>query len=102
MLKFLVGCRRGNKEAFPIPTPYILSASFGEKARRYYTPSGQASYDPCSCNRCATYGNDVLEFCLEHAVEVLRGTNSNQGIGICESGEDADPSYSISLAVQLF
>ena len=102
VLKLLVGSRRGNKETFPIPASDFPSASFGEKARMYYTPSSQSSYDPCSCNCCATYRNDVLEFCLEHAVEVLRRTNSNQCIGVCKGGEDANPSCSISLAVIQF
>ena len=102
MLKLLVGCRRGNKETFPVPATDFSSASPGERARMYYTPSSQASYNPCSCNCCATYRNDVLEFCLEHAVEILRSTNSNQCIGVCKGREDADPSYPISLTVRQF
>lgn len=63
-----------------------------------------------------TDGNDILEFGLEDTriwsvfllsdffsvlaesvpVEVLRSTNGDNGVGVCQAGEDADPSDFVS------
>jgi hypothetical protein len=36
-------------------------------------------------------GNDICELGLEDGVEVLRCALGNEGVAVCEGGEDADP-----------
>ena len=38
-------------------------------------------------------GNDILEFGFEDTVEVLRGADGDNGVGVCQEGEDADSGW---------
>lgn len=64
MLQFLVGRCRGHKQA-------ILVAD------------GQTPHDTGSGDGGVADGDDVLEFGLEDGVEVLRGADGDDGVGVC-------------------
>ncbi len=74
MLEFLVGRCGGHQQA-------VLVAD------------SQTADDAGAGDGSVADGDDVLEFRLEDGVEVLRGADGDDGVGVCEAGEDADPGH---------
>ena len=50
----------------------------------------ESSYDARACDGAMADGNDILELCFEHGIEVLGGSDGDEGVRVCECGEDAD------------
>jgi len=44
------------------------------------------------------YGYDILQLCFEDAVEVLGGSNGDEGVGVGEGGEDTDSRQVVSIS----
>jgi len=79
VLEFLIGGGGGDEEAFAVA---------GCEAA-YYSRAGD----------CAVADGDyVLELGFEDAVEVFGGADGDEGVGICEGGEDADSAGVVSTA----
>lgn len=64
MLQFLVGSRCRNQQTILVS-------------------NDQTAHDTGSGNGGVADGDDVLEFGLEDGVEVLRGADSDDGVGVC-------------------
>lgn len=64
MLKFLVGCRGGNEE-----TVFVSGRQAADNSR-----AGDGG---------VRYGDYVLELGFEDAVEVFRGADGDEGVGVC-------------------
>ena len=71
MLQFLIGSRGGHEEAFAVA-------------------GRQAPDDACARDRAVADGDDVLQLGFEDAVEVFRGADGDECVGVGEGGEDAD------------
>lgn len=77
MLELLVGGGGGDEETLSVA-------------------GGEAADDAGASDGGADGGNDVLEFGLEDGVEVFGGAEGDEGVGVCEGREDADPGVDMS------
>lgn len=71
MLELLVGRGGGDEQAFAV----------AGRETAYYAGAGDGG---------VADGDHVLQFCFEDGVEVFRGADGDEGVGVCEGGEDAD------------
>jgi hypothetical protein len=71
VLQLLVRRRGGHEEALAVP-------------------GGEAPDDAGPGYGGVDYGDDVLELRFEDGVEVCGGALGDEGVAVCESGEDAD------------
>ncbi|GAO50141.1 hypothetical protein G7K_4276-t1 [Saitoella complicata NRRL Y-17804] len=71
VLEFLVGCRGGDEEAFAVT-------------------GAETTDDAGATDGGVDYGEDIGEFAFEDGVEVFGAANCDEGVGVCEGGEDSD------------
>jgi hypothetical protein len=53
-------------------------------------PSCQSPYYPRPRDRGMAYGYQILQLGFKDAVEVLGGADCDEGVRVCEGGENAD------------
>lgn len=69
----------------------LLICGGGRYEEALFVASAQAADDTGPSDGRVHDGNDICELGLEDGVEVLRCALGNEGVAVCEGGEDADP-----------